>query len=234
MVQQPVLRNASNRHARPAGDGPRPDPVRIAGISGTLLLNGALLLVMLVPLSRPAEEAPPRRGLEAEWFEPRPVPPLPPPEEVPVMPEPPRPVAAAPVRRVQSPPQAPVAPPVVEGGSLAAEPPVEGDAVGPELAPPATGPALGVHLAYRRASAPPYPAEALRSGHQGTVVLKVLVDVDGRPLEVRVESSSGYRRLDEAARRHVLRNWTFQPAVRDGRPVQAVGLVPIEFRVDRG
>lgn len=85
-----------------------------------------------------------------------------------------------------------------------------------------------------QASSPPYPRDALRSGHQGTVVLQVLVGVDGRPLEVVVETGSGYRELDETARRHVLRRWRFQPAMRDGRAVQAIGLVPIEFRLDRG
>ncbi len=48
------------------------------------------------------------------------------------------------------------------------------------------------------------------------------------------EAVLGYRELDEAARRHVLRRWRFQPAMRDGRAVQAIGLVPIEFSLDRG
>src|SRR5690606_12075743 len=96
-----------------------------------------------------------------------------------------------------------------------------------------TGPARGMQLAYAEASLPPYPPAALRAGHQGTVVLKVLVDVDGRPLKVEVETGSGYRELDDAARRHVLRRWRFQPAMRDGQAAQAIGLVPITFNLDR-
>src|SRR3546814_12096634 len=77
-----------------------------------------------------------------------------------------------------------------------------------------------------------YPRAALRAGLQGTVMLQVLVDVDGRPLQVDVEHSSGYRVLDNAARRYVLQHWTFRPAMRDGRPVQTVGLVPIAYSLD--
>src|SRR3546814_17401101 len=78
----------------------------------------------------------------------------------------------------------------------------------------------------------PFRSAALRAGLQGTGMLQVLVDVDGRPLQVDVEHSSGHRVLDNAARRYVLQNWTFRPAMRDGRPVQAVGLVPIAYSLD--
>ncbi|HEY4531163.1 MAG TPA: energy transducer TonB, partial [Luteimonas sp.] len=97
----------------------------------------------------------------------------------------------------------------------------------------ATGPTSGMQLAYAEASHPPYPPAALRAGYQGTVVLKVLVDIDGRPLRVEVDTGSGYRELDDAARRHVLRRWRFQPAMHDGQPARAIGLVPITFSLDR-
>lgn len=217
-----------------AGEAPRPDPVRIAGISGTLLLNGALLLLMLVPITRTAQEAPASRGLETEWFEPRPVPPPAPPEVVPVERPVVQPAPTAPAQRTLARDPAPAAPPLVDGGTLAADPAPPADAGPGDIAPPAADGPAGMRLAYARASVPPYPREELRAGHEGTVVLRVLVDVDGRPLDVQVETGSGYRRLDEAARRHVLRHWTFQPAIRDGQPVQAVGLVPIEFSIARG
>jgi protein TonB len=86
-----------------------------------------------------------------------------------------------------------------------------------------------VRLEYAKAPPPPYPRDALIGGLQGTVLLQILVDVDGRPLQVDVHRSSGHRRLDDAARKFVLKHWTFRPAMRNGRPVQAVGLVPIAF-----
>ncbi len=80
--------------------------------------------------------------------------------------------------------------------------------------------------------APTYPRDALREGITGTVELELLVGVDGRVVDVRITHSSGNRQLDNAARDQVLRNWRFQPALRDGIPVQALGRVPIVFTLD--
>jgi len=238
MVLQPQVRSPSpvphGRHA--PHDAKRPDPVRIVGISGALLLNSAALLLMLVPLSQPATGPAPARDMQAEWFEPRPVPPPAPPVIVPVERPVTPPASTTPVRRIATPEPVAVAAPVVDGGSIAADPVPALESGGTDIGPsiPASGPATGMQLAYASASAPPYPRAELLAGHQGTVTLRVLVDIDGRPLQVDVESGSGYRRLDEAARRHVLRHWTFQPAMREGQAVQAIGLVPIEFSLERG
>jgi protein TonB len=88
-----------------------------------------------------------------------------------------------------------------------------------------------VTLEYADAPAPAYPRDALRDGVEGVVMLQVLVDVDGRPLSVDVQRSSGDRRLDNAARKQVLQHWRFRAAMKDGRAVQAVGLVPIAFNL---
>jgi protein TonB len=223
MVLQPVI----HYH-----DVARPDPVRIAGISGTLLLNSAAFLLLLAPMTRPLEvpraEAPPVVVLIPD----RPRPPDPPPVEVAVVrsqPDAPTPTSAP---RIETPAMPPAI--AVDHGSIAVEPqPVAGSvAAGSVL--PAQGPVTGMRLEYGEASAPPYPRDALRDGVEGTVMLQVLVGVDGRPLEVTIHAGSGHRRLDEAARRHVLRHWRFRPALRGGEPVQALGLVPIEFSLDRG
>src|SRR3546814_5600601 len=96
---------------------------------------------------------------------------------------------------------------VVDQGTLQAEETVvpATDAGTGDIAPPA-GPFAGVRLQYADAPSPPYPRAALRAGLQGTVMLQVLVDVDGRPLQVDVEHSSGYRVLDNDARRNVMRS----------------------------
>jgi periplasmic protein TonB len=101
----------------------------------------------------------------------------------------------------------------------------------PDLGPtlPNPDPLPSTRLEYASAPAPTYPREALLNGIQGTVVLKVLVDVDGKPLSVEIERSSGNRRLDDAARRQVLRKWMFRPAIRDGQAVQVYGIVPVNF-----
>ncbi|HEY5802919.1 MAG TPA: TonB family protein, partial [Lysobacter sp.] len=59
-----------------------------------------------------------------------------------------------------------------------------------------TEPLVGVHLEYEIAPPPPYPVDAIRRSLTGTVLLRVLVDVDGKPIDVRIERSSGHRVLD--------------------------------------
>ncbi|HXE65965.1 MAG TPA: energy transducer TonB [Rhodanobacteraceae bacterium] len=88
-------------------------------------------------------------------------------------------------------------------------------------------------IAYETATPPAYPIQALRAGVQGTVLLKVLVDTSGKPVQVAIERSSGSRTLDDAARQHVLAAWRFHPAMRDGHAIQAWALVPVKFNLDR-
>uniref|UniRef100_UPI00403E176B energy transducer TonB n=1 Tax=Xanthomonas arboricola TaxID=56448 RepID=UPI00403E176B len=95
-----------------------------------------------------------------------------------------------------------------------------------------SGPIEAGQLQYLSSPAPSYPVAALRAGQQGTVLLRVLVGTDGCPAEVSVQTSSGHRALDLAARSQVLRNWRFQPAMQNGQAVQAYGLVPVSFSLN--
>lgn len=204
----------------------RPDPARIVGYSGAIAINAAALMLLLLPMAVPEPLPLPDPEPPVIWIEtvkPRPV------VEVPVVrPQPPR--AQPTLRRADIPPVPPVVfPDSTPMDAAAADIPPADAAAGDRFTPPHPLPA--VRLEYDRASPPPYPREALRDGLQGTVLLRVLVDTDGRPLEVTVERGSGHRILDDAARRHVLRRWAFRPAIRDGVAVQAVGLVPIDFKL---
>jgi protein TonB len=76
---------------------------------------------------------------------------------------------------------------------------------------------------------PLYPKLSERRGEQGVVVLSVLVGADGRAREVSVKTSSGYERLDMAAREAVLA-WTFVPGKRNGAAVEMSVDVPIRFK----
>lgn len=89
-------------------------------------------------------------------------------------------------------------------------------------------------IAYETATPPAYPMQALRAGVQGTVLLKVLVDASGKPVQVAIDRSSGSRILDDAARQHVLAAWRFHPAMRDGHAIEAWALVPVQFNLSRG
>ena len=215
--------------SRPRREPARVDPVRILGYSTAIAVNTIAAALLVMPLRAPPP-APPVASPPVWILPATPVAPVPPPTAPPV----------APTRqpRTTPPTVAPApsmpAPVVVDQGTLPAPPVVTvTGAAAPSLATPqATTGAAPMELEYAVAPAPPYPRQALRDGDEGLVLLQVLVDVDGRPLQVDVAQGSGHRALDLAARRHVLAHWRFRPATSDGRPVRAIGLVPIEFSLD--
>lgn len=202
------------------------DPVRILAFSGAIASNLIAAGLLLMPLQPPTPE--PQRDAPTVWILPA-TPPVPPPVALPRSPIPAPTPAVAPRLAPTPPVPAPV---VVEQGALPpALPAVDAAVVSVPAGPGTTGPAP-MQLDYAVAPPPPYPRESVRNGDEGVVVLQVLVGVDGHPLEVVVVEGSGHRALDRAARRHVLEAWRFRPAIRDGHPVQAIGLVPIEFSLD--
>ncbi|HEU4669257.1 MAG TPA: energy transducer TonB [Dyella sp.] len=204
---------------------PRPDQLRVAALSAAIAFNLVVLVAAMRPLAPHfTAPAPVPKTLAIRWHEPPPpLPPQPPVLDVKPLPVP---VPPAPVTRVKP---APVAPPVVtpiEDGNVQAPPPTA-----PTLAPPTntvTAAPIEASLAYRRAPLN-LPAQAVRQRMQGTVLLRVLVDEQGKPIEVRIEQSSGYTLLDRSARSQVLDGWSFQPAMVDGKPVRAWARVPVTF-----
>lgn len=78
---------------------------------------------------------------------------------------------------------------------------------------------------------PDYPRIALRRGIEGLVLLHVEVNEQGRPIEIQVKKSAGFKPLDIAALKAV-RRWRFLPAQRNGVTVRASVEVPIRFRLD--
>lgn len=78
---------------------------------------------------------------------------------------------------------------------------------------------------------PAYPAMSRRLGEEGRVLLRVLVGGEGRAREVQLKESSGFARLDQAAREAVLR-WRFVPARRGGEAVEGWVLVPVGFALN--
>ncbi len=94
-------------------------------------------------------------------------------------------------------------------------------------------PRLVSTVEYVREPSPRYPSQSRKLREQGLVTLRVLIDEQGRACSIEVESSSGYARLDHAAREAVERA-AFRPYVEDGEPRRAVVLIPIEFNLNRG
>lgn len=208
---------------------PRLDFNRIFGYATAIAVHAVLFLLLLVPITAPPTLAPkidiPWRPIDRRI---EPPPPPPPPVHAEVRPHQ---AAANPTRTVQPPPtndQQTVVDDAVVTNPIVTPPATD---QGDDILPPQP-PRVGVQLEYAQAPAPAYPRDALRDGVEGTVLLKVLVDIDGRPLDVQIERSSGNRSLDRAAREQVLQRWRFRPATQDGRAVQAIGLVPVDFRLD--
>lgn len=75
---------------------------------------------------------------------------------------------------------------------------------------------------------PRYPVAARRARAEGTVYLRIFIDPEGLPREVRVHRSCGHELLDDAAV-DAVRRFRFKPHRVNGvaRNVQAI--VPIEF-----
>lgn len=64
---------------------------------------------------------------------------------------------------------------------------------------------------------PPYPALSKRLGEQGSVVIRVLISVDGTASQASIKRSSGFDRLDQAALATALQ-WRYVPGKRAGVP----------------
>ena len=84
---------------------------------------------------------------------------------------------------------------------------------------------------YLENPAPAYPPLSRRTGEQGRVTLRVLVNASGRADDAQVRASSGSARLDDSARSAGLQ-WKFVPAKRGDEPVPAWVLIPITFRLE--
>lgn len=217
-------------------------PPSALGLSRNAVIAGSVVLFHVAALwalqsgliSKAAEVVIPVEIL-SEFIEPpkpkEPPPPPPPPPPAPKpkevrTPPPPRPVAVrtpapaptAPVGVIEpQPPAPPLAPPA---------PPAPPTPPSPPPAPPAP-PAMQLpssNADYLNNPKPVYPAMSKRLGEQGKTIVRVLIGVDGLPKSASIRQSSGYERLDEAARTAVM-SWRYVPGKRNGV------VEPMEFNV---
>ncbi|TKR32803.1 TonB family protein [Luteimonas gilva] len=209
--------------------GNSPNPLRIAVTSTALALHAVALLVLLAPVAMPPAPVvdEPEPTIKLVPIEPKPVI-VDTKKEEPTAKADPKPVASKPVlnNAVETPivTQRPTDDFVPDVAVAIADPVPTGN-----IEPPAPSP---VQLAYLNAPPPPYPRAAQTQHREGMVMLQITVDLDGRPIAVEIAQSSGHRDLDAAARAHVLKHWRFQPAMKDGHAIQAIGMVPINFTLN--
>ena len=139
-----------------------------------------------------------------------------PPAETPVVTAP----AAQAIAAVSSTPPPTPAPPAPASPSAAA----------PSKPSPPVRTAAGVSTGVT-CEKPEYPAASRRMEEEGTVSLRFLVAVDGKVIQSEIEKSSGYKRLDEAARAG-LSKCQFRPATVDGKPEQAWASIKYTWRLE--
>jgi TonB family protein len=79
---------------------------------------------------------------------------------------------------------------------------------------------------------PRYPEEARKERVSGLVVVEAMIGEDGLVRDVKVRKGLPFG-MDEAAV-DAVRQWTFQPATKDGKPVAVVFNLTINFKLDGG
>lgn len=108
-----------------------------------------------------------------------------------------------------------------------------GDAVVETVKPlPGITRSAAIDPRYRADFEAPYPPASRRMGEAGTVLVRVVVGVDGHVVSAVVARSSGFARLDAAALKQALAKWRFVPALSDGHPVEAEREIPVSFRLE--
>lgn len=153
-------------------------------------------------------------------------------------PPPPPPKLAAPPPPFIPPPEIQIAA-VPTGPTITAVTQVKPTVPVPPPAAPAPPPPARPHVPVKVGAVvdakacekPVYPSASLRANETGVVLLSFLIDVNGSVLESRVERSSGYRRLDEAARSG-LSLCRFKPATVDGKPERTWSRIEYEWKIE--
>lgn len=196
--------------------------------SGVVLAHAAVLGLVL-QISPQARQVLGEVIIQASLIAPQALP-VAPPEPSPPPPKPPRP--QKPVTRTPPPPTPllSVAPRAEAAAEAFVAPPPPAEPLPAAPAAPAL-PALippVFNADYLDNPAPQYPPMSRRRGETGRVLLRVYVSADGLAERVELRASSGFERLDAAAREAVAR-WRFVPARRGDEKVAAWVLVPISF-----
>lgn len=102
------------------------------------------------------------------------------------------------------------------------EPPIS---ITPKTVPTAAkAPAKGL-------SAPAYPGESKMLGEEGLVGLALYLNENGRVQEARIETSSGFPRLDNAALKHAQKAWKFAPCTQDNQPTPCWHKIKFRFQL---
>jgi protein TonB len=119
------------------------------------------------------------------------------------------------------------------GGTTPETASVAGTAVFPEIPGPNLAPIHHDARLLTPASElkPPYPASKLLSEEEAILRLKLTIDENGRVVAVDPVGNVDRAFLD-AARRHLIAHWRYQPATEDGRVVASTMVITLRFELD--
>jgi len=78
---------------------------------------------------------------------------------------------------------------------------------------------------------PPYPASKLLSEEEAILTLRLTIDDSGRVVAVDPVGRADRAFLD-AARRHLIAHWRYQPATEDGRTITSSLTITLRFQLD--
>jgi protein TonB len=150
--------------------------------------------------------------------------------DIPPPPPPPPPKSAPP------PPPAYVPPVDVPTTATAGVNAIASVSATPAPPPPPAAPAVAVRTApiinaAASCQKPEYPSASRRNEEEGTVQLRFLIGPEGNVLESQVEKSSGFTRLDEAAR-SALSRCQFKPGTLNGKPEQSWASMKYTWRLE--
>jgi periplasmic protein TonB len=205
---------------------------KFAGIAFVLLFHVLIVYALMTGLARKVVEVI-KQPVETKIIEEvKPPPPkdLPPPPPPPKLVAPPPPFIPPPEVQIQQPPPQNTITAVTnvkpENPVMPAPQRVDGNG------PPSTGASRTAAVVDPSGCAKPeYPPKSLRAEEQGTVVLQFLIGVDGRVADSRVERSSGFRALDNAAR-SALSLCKFKPGTVDGKPVESWTKIAYDWKIE--
>jgi TonB family protein len=82
--------------------------------------------------------------------------------------------------------------------------------------------------AYLNNQAPPYPSMSRSLQEEGEILLEVEIDALGKVSNIKIEKSSGFKRLDSAALKAV-KNWQFVAAKKNNQSIASKVQIPINF-----
>ncbi|MFM7503003.1 MAG: energy transducer TonB [Betaproteobacteria bacterium] len=214
---------------------------RATGLTIAVVVHIAIAYALVSGLARKVVEVI-KQPLETKIIEevkpppPKPPPPLPPP---PKMTAPPPPFVPPPEIQIATPP-----PPNVISAVTSKPPPPAPFVPAPPAplappapkaapAPPAPPPSYPASIDSKTCSNSDefYPRQSRQLNETGTVVLRFVVEANGTLSSVDVEKSSGYRRLDQAARK-LLETCKFKPGMVNGKLEKSSATLEVVWKLD--